>query len=127
MSFARERRGALWYNADGEQSGFTVMGGMFAAPLRSGAQQRASVTCDNENVDYTTPIPDYALYVMVYAESDLIVACEEVTSATVGMLVKAGMVTAYPLLLDTDTGDGLLHVQSPDPGTVVTVMFLGDV
>lgn len=127
MSFARERRGATWYNADGEQSNFTIMGGMFAAPLRSGAQQRTSVTCANADQDYTTDIPDYALYVMVYAEADLILACEEVTSPTVGVLVTANVVTAYPLLLDTDSGDGLLHMQSPAPGTVVTVMFLGDV
>src|SRR6266498_657544 len=113
MVFMKERRGALWYNSQGEIAGITIIGGMFAAPLKRGEQQRTSVTCTNANQDYTNPPPAYALYAVVTCSAECVVASEEATSPTIGVIIPAGIQITVPIILGMPGGDGLLHVQSP--------------
>lgn len=120
-----------YYNTDGDA--YEALqgdgGGMdvrvvevLAAALETGLNTYEKVTCASADTNYAAAadVPAGARYVSIYCASLVILALDEATTASVGMVVAPG---TCPHIRAVD--GGRVNVQSPTAGAVVYVSYIG--
>ncbi len=99
-----------------------------AAKLAKGKTASEVVTCAVAGTDYAASgaMPAGTKYVSVWSASACVVAMGEVTSATVGVGVGAGVTQIFPVTVTGVAGDDTVHVQSATAGGSVRLTYLQD-
>ncbi len=102
-----------------------TVGSVTAGKLQQNKATHSTIVCAVANQDYSGPtVPNWATYVVVWADNTFIVAEGESTAGGHGWRLPSSTPLMIPLSILAP--GKLIHGQSPTAGTVISVNFGAD-